>query len=391
MPPRKPAAPSVLSLIDAFSIIPDPRSDRNRRHPLINIVVIAACGVLAGADNWVAIEEWAAAKDEWLGSFLDMSEGVPSHDTFGRVFSILSPAAFQQAFIAWARSLEVDVAGRVIAVDGKTSRRSHDRNRDRGPIHVVNAWCTAVGVSLGQRATEEKSNEITAIPELLDQLYLKGAIVTLDAMGCQREIASKIRSKEAHYILAVKGNQLSLSAALESAFDTMFAEEDPPPEMRVCSESENTHGRQVTRTAWVLPAPAALREQNLWADLASIVCVESGRTEGGKESFERRLYISSMAATSAPPLARAIREHWGVENGLHWVLDVAFREDESRIRIGHAAENMARLRQIALNLLKRETTRKVGIKTKRLRAGWDDGYMMKLLRLAGRPQEAGDV
>ena len=391
MPRRKPTASPPTSLIDAFSILPDPRSPRNRRHPLLNIVVIATCGVLAGADTWVAIEQWATAKKEWLVSFLDMSEGVPSHDTFGRVFSILSPTAFQKAFIDWAQGLQESVEGRVVAVDGKTARRSHDRARGRGPIHLVNAWCTSAGVALGQRATDEKSNEITAVPELLELLFLEGAIVTLDAMGCQRDIAALIRSKGGHYVLATKGNQPTLSAGIESAFDAMFEGDDLPPDAGVHWESETGHGREVSRTAWVLPAPAELREQNLWADLASVVRIDSHRTTNGKETFEQRFYISSLPPESPEKVARAVRDHWGVENGLHWVLDVAFREDEARIRIGHAAENMGRLRQIALNLLKRETSTKVGIQTKRLRAGWDDAYLMKLLLLAGQVQGPGDA
>lgn len=388
MPRRKPATDAPLSLVEAFSILPDPRSERSQRHPLINVVVIAVCGVLAGADNWVGIETWARSKEAWLADFLDMDAGVPSHDTLGRVFSILSPQDFQQAFIAWVQGLGVDVEGRVVAVDGKTMRRSHDRRHQRGAIHMVNAWCTEVGVSLGQRATDDKSNEITAVPALLETLYLKGAIVTLDAMGCQREIASTIRRKGGHYLLAVKGNQPTLSKTLHEAFDAAFDADDPPQTLLACTESDKGHGRVVERTVWVLPAPESLRDKGSWEDLESIVLVDVVRRQDGKESTERRAYISSMTATSATPLARAIREHWGVENGLHWVLDVAFREDDSRVRIGHAAENMGRLRQIALNLLKQEKTLKVGIKNKRLRVASDEAYMLRVLQIAAEGANA---
>lgn len=384
MSTRKSSTPSTRSLVEAFSVLPDPRSHRSQRHPLINIVVIAICGVICGADNWVAIETWGKSKKDWLSSFLDMSQGVPSHDTFGRVFSILSSKAFQQAFIAWAEGLEDDLDGKVVAIDGKSIRRSHDRSRMQGPIHMLNAWRTDVGVSLGQVATDRKSNEITAVPELLQALYLKGAIVTLDAMGCQREIASAIRAKEADYLLAVKGNQPKLLRAIEGAFETAFEQDEAPRKLSVCTESEDSHGRSVERTVWSLPAPQSVKDEGLWKDLESIVLVESQRVVGEKSSSERRLYITSLPSASATDLARAVRDHWGVENGLHWVLDVAFREDESRIRTGHATENMARLRQIALNVLKQEKTLKVGIHTKRLRAGWDEAYLLKLLKLLAR-------
>jgi predicted transposase YbfD/YdcC len=391
MPTRKPVPASPLSLVASFAGLPDPRSPRNRRYPLINIVVIATCAVLAGADNWVAIEQWSKTKRAWLATFLDMSDGVPSHDTFGRVFSILSPVAFQEAFIDWARGFDVEVDGRVVAVDGKTSRRSHDRGKNRGPVHVVSAWCTSVGVSLGQRATDEKSNEITAVPELLDQLYLKGAIVTLDALGCQREIAGTIRRKEADYVLAVKGNQPALSETISAAFEEMLDLDTLPPEASVHWESESTHGREVERTAWLLPAPGTLVDQGLWPGIASILRIDSRRKVGDNETFEVRLYISSLPPKSASDLANAVREHWGVENGLHWVLDVAFREDDSRARSGHAAENLTRLRHIALNLLKRDRSVKIGVKTKRLRAGWDNDYLWSLLMLAGHREGEADA
>lgn len=374
-------------LLTVFSRLDDPRSSKGRRHPLINIVVISVCGVLCGADNWVAIEEWARSKEEWLKGFLDMSEGVPSHDTFGRVFSLLSPMSFQAAFSEWVSGLELDVDGRVVAIDGKTLRRSHDKSRSRGPIHVVNAWCTSLGVAMGQVATSEKSNEITAIPELLDQLILQGAIVTLDAMGCQKTIASKIREREGDDLLAVKSNHPTLLSEIQSRFDEVLDRDTPIQALQQATSTEQSHGREDTRTTYVLPAPARLHGRSEWPDLKSIVMVESLRTVGEKTTCHHRFYISSLSPRKAQRFHDAIREHWGVENGLHWVLDMAFREDESRVRLGHAAENMSRLRQMALTLLKKEKTAKVGVKNKRLRAGWDNAYLEKLLALQ-RQQEA---
>lgn len=392
MPKSEPQNGPSPSFIEAFSFVPDPRSSKSRRHPLINIIVIAYCGVLCGADNWVAIETWAKAKRTWLEGFLDLSNGVPSHDTFGRVFSILSPDAMQRAFVTWTRGLDVDLQGRVVAIDGKTMRRSHDRSRNRSPVHMVNAWCTEAGVALGQVATDQKSNEITAIPQLLETLFLKGAIVTLDAMGCQRNIAAAIRARDADYILAAKGNQPKLLEAIQESFDDALEQEEFPDELTCFEEEESGHGRRVRRTVWVLPVPKKSELRELWADLNSMVFIESYRAVGDKESMEHRFYISSLQAQSSADMhARAIRAHWGVENGLHWVLDIAFREDESRVRIGHAAENMARLRQMSLNVLKQEKTLKVGIKNKRLRAGWDDAYLELLLGGVAASGAEGDV
>lgn len=367
---RKVKVGAGAPLVSVFSGMRDPRSTKSRKHPLVNVVIIAVCAVICGADSWVAIEDWGKTKEEWLSGFLDMSGGVPSHDTFGRVFSILSPTAFRAAFTQWVQGLDVCVEGRVVAIDGKTLRRSHDRGRQRGAIHMVNAWCTSLGVSLGQVTTAEKSNEITAIPELLDQLMLDGAIVTIDAMGCQKDIAAKIRERGADYLLAVKNNHRTLLSDIQARFDTVLAKEVPIKALLMASSSERGHGRQDVRNTYVLPVPKSAHGRQDWKDFRSIVMVESLRTIDGKTSCNHRFYISSLTPRNAQRFHDAARAHWGVENGLHWVLDIAFREDESRVRIGYAAENFGRLRQIALNLLKQEKTAKLGIKNKRLRAGW---------------------
>lgn len=379
MPEDSECPPNDFSFMAPFSEIADPRGDRGKRHPLINVIAIAICGVICGADNWVSITTWAKAKEGWLSQLLDMSAGIPSHDTFGRVFAMLSPEEFQQAFIVWVQSLGIDVAGKVVAVDGKTLRRSHDRSSDRPAIHMVSAWCSGVGLSLGQLKTEEKSNEITAIPDLLRLLDLQGAVVTIDAMGCQRAIASTIRERGADYVLALKDNQPTLSAAVETWFDEALSDDLDAAGVTTASECNKGHGREETRTIWAAPVPESLPHREQWEGLASIVWVESVRAVGGKTSFFQRFFLSSMPSDDPGELLRVVRTHWSIENELHWVLDMAFREDESRARIGNSAENLARLRQFALAMLKRERTLKVGINIKRLRAGWDDAYLAKVM------------
>lgn len=381
MAARRKKVSAVAPLIQVFSGLKDPRSTKSRKHPLVNIIVIAICSCLCGADNWVATELWAKSNRKWLAGFLNMSTGVPSHDTLGRVFSILEPTAFQNAFAMWVQGLEVDVEGKVIAIDGKTLRRSHDRAKGNNAIHVVNAWCTEVGIALGQVKTEQKSNEITAIPELLEMLKLDGAIITTDAMGCQRSIAEAIRGKNGDYLLAVKDNHPTLCREIKANFDAVTDAPTPHPELRTHYRSERGHGREEERTTYVLPIPESLHGKDDWKDLRSIAMVESVRAIDGKSSTFHRFYVSSLTATQADIVHRAARAHWGVENGLHWVLDVAFREDECRVRAGHAAENLARIRQIALNLLKQDRTLRVGINNKRLRAGWDEEYLRHLLGL----------
>jgi predicted transposase YbfD/YdcC len=329
----------------------------------------------------VAIEEWATLKKECLSEILDLSSGIPSHDTLGRVFSVLSPEAFQAAFIEWARELG-SVTGEVVAVDGKTLRRSHARAEGRGPIHMVSAWCAGAGVALGQLKTSQKSNEIEAVPRLLDLLHLKGGIVTLDAMGCQRAIASKIVEKEADYLLQVKGDQPNLLRAMRDWFDEHVLDDPAVTRVVTASQASRGHRREEERNLWLAPVPTAFAMQSAWAGLRSIVWVESIRTLDGARSTQHRYYIRSRELEDASAVLDALRAHWSIENNLHWVLDIAFREDESRVRVRRAAENLARLRHFALNLLKRETTARVGIKTKRLMGGWDGDDLLEVFRAA---------
>jgi predicted transposase YbfD/YdcC len=367
------------SLIKYFSSLPDPRVTRTRKHSLHDVLVIAICGMLSGAEDWVCIELFAKAKLAWFKTFLDLPNGIPSHDTFGRVFAAIDPEAFAKCFVAWIQDVAELTEGEVVAIDGKTIRRSFERASGRAAIHMVSAWATKNRVVLGQVKTEDKSNEITAIPRLLELLVLRGCIVTIDAMGCQKEIAQAIRARDAHYVLGLKGNHPKLHTEVAAYFAQARREgflEAPHGEHL---ESGRGHGREEERHVWSSEDLGWMEDREQWKGLKTVVMVESKRTVGDKTTREQRYYLSSLSGKDARRLARAIRGHWAVENSLHWVLDVGFREDESRVREGHGAENLSTLRRIALNLLKQDTSKKVGVKNKRLAAGWDEGYMLHLL------------
>jgi predicted transposase YbfD/YdcC len=379
-PEERPYGPlAAAHLRTHFGALPDPRVERAKRHDLLDIVGLSLCAVLCGADTWVDVERFGRAKLDWLRTFLGLSNGIPSHDTFGRVFAALDPAAFETAFLGWVRDLVTATQGQVIAIDGKTLRRSHDRPNGGGPLHLVSAWAETNRLVVGQVAVDGKSNEITAIPALLEVLALAGCIVTIDAMGCQTAIANQIVAGGADYVLALKDNQPTLHRGVA----TYFAEVDDrdPAPARTGRMVEKNHGRLETRACVASADSALLRwldPTGAWTGLHSVAMVTAERRTDGTVSRETRYFLSSLPPDAAL-LARAVREHWGIENRLHWVLDLAFREDESRVRSGHAAENLAVLRHLALNLLRRESTARVGVKAKRLMCGWDGAYLLKVL------------
>ena len=368
------------SINDHFDALDDPRrKTKNQCHEFVDILVIALCAVISGANHWTSVATFGRAKEAWFRTFLRLPEGIPSHDTFTDVFAKLDPEQFERCFIAWVSMLAPLLPGDVVSVDGKTLRRSHDQAASKRAIHLVSAWSSRNALVLGQYKTEAKSNEITAIPLLLDMLSLEGSLVTIDAMGCQKAIAERILAKGADYLLAVKENQPTLYEAIDRLF---FDDDEAAFAARFCdyAESHNTgHGRDETRRCWVcqdLSDEDALIA--VWPGLQAIVVVESHRTVGTETTIEHRFYITS-SQHSAAYFLQATREHWHIENKLHWVLDVAFREDEARVRKGHGAENFAILRRMALNLLKQEKTEKTGIENKRSRAGWDQAYLEKVL------------
>ena len=367
-----------LSLAHHFADLTDPRIDRSRLHELLDIVAIAICAVVAGADSWDDIEDFGNAKIAWLGTFLELPNGIPSHDTFRRLFERLDPAEFQKGFLGWIGALHEATERQVIAIDGKSLRRSFDRARGKSALHLVHAWATANHLLLGQVAVDQKSNEITAIPVLLEMLWISGAIVTIDAMGCQKEIARTIRGREADYILALKANHERLFEQVVAFWDRACARLMKGPDIGYDRQWSEGHGRTEARRCWATSDLDWLEGREEWKDLKSVVFIESERFIGESLSVETRYYLSSLP-NDAKLLNAAVRSHWGVENSLHWVLDVTFDEDRSRIKKENAPENFGLLRRLALCLLKKESSSKRSIKGKRLRASWDEGYLQRVL------------
>jgi predicted transposase YbfD/YdcC len=362
---------------DHFSELTDPRV-REVTYPLVNIVVIAICAVVSGADDFVAIAKFGRTKRDWLARFLDLKNGIPSHDRFNAVLAAIKPAEFEKCLLEWITALHDISDGQVIAIDGKTLRRSFDAASGKSAIHMVSAWATANHISLGQVVVDAKSNEITAIPKLLEMLEISGALVTIDAMGCQTEIAKKIVDAKGVYCLAAKGNQPTLFQGLVDFFDGHIDDDFARTKVRRHQTSEEGHGREEHRYYYLCPVPDDLPDRARWSNLRAIGMAMSHTWRGGKECFAVRYYILSKYV-SARRFAGAVRDHWGIENSLHWQLDVSFQEDQCRTRKGHADTNFSSLRRMALSLLKNETTLKVGIKNKRLIAGWDDAYLEKVL------------
>ena len=382
MPP-----PTIATMSKYFGQVKDPRVERTKKHKLLDIMVISICGVICGGDSWTEIELFGKAKHDWLASFLELPNGIPSHDTFGRVFAALDPAQFEQAFVSWIQAVHQVTAGEIIAIDGKQLRHSYDQSAGQAAIHMVNAWAVTNHVVLGQEKVATKSNEITAIPKLLEKLALNGCIVTIDAMGCQRAIAEQVLEQGGAYLLALKENQGHLYQDVVGLFESAHKIDFRGVAHDYCRTVNKGHGRIESRACWVITELAhwgCIRKLDAWPQLNMVVKVQAERRIAETVSQETRYYISSLNSSAALAL-EAVRGHWGIENGLHWVLDVVFQEDACRVRQGDAAENLAILRQIALNLLKQEPTLKVGVKAKRLRAGWDERYLRRVLSALAAP------
>lgn len=373
----------VDEIVRHFGELEDPRSAVNLQHPLVSVVVIALMAVLAGANGPTAIARWAALKEEFLVKALNLPNGIPRKDVFRRVLMSLKPAAFQACFANWLRSLR-DAAARatgverpVLAVDGKSARRSHDRKNGLGPLHAVSVWASDFGLSLGQLACAEKSNEITAIPELLRLVDIKGSIITIDAMGTQKAIAEQIVEGEADYVLALKGNQGTLHQAVIDHIHEQWEDDFSRAKARRHQTKETGHGREETRTYIQMPAPVDLPVSGPWAGLKSIGVVISECVRNGKATDEVRYYISSLAV-GVKRFAHAVRSHWAIENSCHWTLDVTYREDDSRIREGQLRENMAWLNRLTLSLLKQHPGRE-GVAMKRRSCGWSDDFLVEVI------------
>ncbi len=375
-------------VLGIFSRVPDPRIESKKTHLVVDLIMITICAVMCGADDWVAVVDYAKQKEDWLRSFLKLPHGIPSHDTFGRFFSALDPQEFENCFLRFAEILRQHTNGAVVAFDGKTIRGSFDEATGKKAIHVVSAWCTSSGISLGQLTVDSKTNEITVVPELIKKLALEGCIVTGDAMNAQKAIVAAVIEKKGDYVIALKGNQGDLHKDVSDFMNDIV--NDPKSEYKkdFFEEADKDHGRLELRRCWACDDLSWLTSRSEWKGLKSIAMVESTRIIQGKETVERRYYISSLPA-EGEKIARAVRSHWQIENSLHWTLDVIFKEDMSRVRVGYADENLSRVRKIALALLKRHATPKpISIKRKRAICGWNNTFLEEVLGSQGKAHDA---
>src|SRR5680860_851533 len=369
----------LLKLMESFADMPDPRVVGRTDHHLLDILVLTVCAVVCGADDWEAVEMWGEAKLDWLRQYIPLKNGIPSHDTIGRLFAAMNSTTFQACFTRWVSTICSSLVGQVVAIDGKTMRGSHHHRLGKKAIHMVSAFASDQGITLGQLKTAEKSNEITAIPELLAMLDLKGSIVTIDSMGCQTDIAKAITERGADYVLALKGNHGKLHEQVGAFFEIAAQYEYKALDAKPDETCEKDHGRIESRRVVALSS-AHLEQVGAWAGLKSMIMVESIREIGAKRTSERRFYISSLEPNSKQ-IGDAIRAHWGIENKLHWCLDVTFKEDACRTRAGHAAENFNVIRKITMNLLRQDTSMKRSIPKKRLYAALHDQYLADVLGL----------
>lgn len=368
---------AAQDFVSHFSVIRDPRIERNKLHKLESILFIAICAVLSGAESWSGMEEFGEIRREWLSKYVDLTNGIPSHDTFGRIFAQLAPEEFEKSFLSWVRGVYKKTEGEIIAIDGKTLRGSRQPRRGQEPLHLVSAWASANHLLLGQVETEEASNEIEAVPRLLELLDLKGCIVTLDAIGCQTEIVERIRTKKADYVIALKGNQGTLHEDVRKYWEDP---ELPRGEYDEYETVEKGHGRIESRKYRVSDQIKWLAPREEWKDLRSIARVEHVREVGLHKSVEHRYYLTSLKA-EAKEIAKAVRTHWEIENKVHWCLDVIFREDQSTVRVRAAARNFALLRRLAMNMLRKDTSSKKSLNMKRHVASWDPKYLELVLAI----------
>ena len=366
-----------FEIFEHFKDIDDPRLARKRLHSLIDILSIGISAVICGADNWNDIVTFGKAKEPWLRTFLELENGIPSHDTFNRVFSLLTPEWLNESSMKFFRSKVEEIKGH-IAIDGKTVRRSGDKKNGKSAIHIVSAWLSKEGLSIGQVKVDDKSNEITAIPELLDKLDVSRAIITTDAMGAQKKITEKIVEKNSDYVIALKENHPKLYGEVSNYFQSAYNNCFEGIKTQYRKSEEKNHGRLEKREYWLVSNTDWITQKNEWCELNSVGMVRSEITIKEKTTVEFRYYISSLKNTPVI-FQNSVRKHWGIETSCHWILDIAFREDESRARNLHAAENFTLLRKIAMNLLKNDTSTKIGVKGKRLKAGWDEEYFLKVL------------